>query len=105
MAHAGTIDGKGVYCPYDGGVYSFWFVAGKVLHRYIEGYEIVAGPLDENSYEEVGTRKIDIAGSSSYLYRDTLRHSDNQCYLVNNFKELLEKLDKYIATAKAKNKL
>jgi len=105
-AWAGSVDGKGIYCPYDGGAHGFWFEDGKSFRSYIEGYEII--DFDGKPYKELGTETIEVLMGhwNPTLNRRTLKFFDDiQCYLVKTRSELHQELQKIIDAAKAENKL
>ena len=106
-AMAGSIDGKGVWCPTmkpSEGL-GYWFEDNKA-HRYIiQGYEI---KTTVSNYTEIGTDKIGISDSTS-LWRHNLelmnRGYAHQCHLVSTHKELWGLLKTTIEKAKVRNKI
>ena len=102
-AWAGSVDGKGIYCPYDGGAHGFWFEDGKYFRSDIQGYEIIG--FDYKPYEEHGTETILLDDWNVPINRRTLKMGYSQCYLVKTHSELHRELQKIIDAAKAENKL
>lgn len=114
LANAGTVqgandlDGKAVLCStwskISNSVYGLVFEAGKVTRWQTKGYSKAWG---------FSPRKYDLKGSTEvtwfnfrpfYLNRKTLQTDDAQCK-ISSKKEIFQKLDEIIATAKKKNKL
>ena len=107
-AMAGSVTGKGVWCPNDDVIeegYGFWFEEEKTLKIFLKGYLVSA---DDHNYQEE-TNAI-VIGDFYTLDRRTLMLAippalNRQCYLASSYEELVAKLEDISAAAEAKNKI
>ena len=107
-AMAGSVAGKGVWCPKDDVIeesFGFWFEEEKALKIFLKGYLV---STDDYNYQEE-TNVIVISGGYR-LDRRTLKlvipnKFDRQCYLATSYDELVAKLEDISAAAEAKNKI
>ena len=107
-AMAGSVAGKGVWCPKDDVIeesFGFWFEEENAIEVYLKGY--VVSRFKYNYQEETNVIVI----SSSYkLNRRTLKllipqKFDRQCYLATSYDELVAKLEDISTAAEAKNQI
>ena len=107
-AMAGSVAGKGVWCPKDDVIeesFGFWFEEENAIEVYLKGY--VVSRFKYNYQEETNVIVI----SSSYkLDRRTLKlvisnTPDRQCYLATSYDELVAKLEDISTAAEAKNQI
>ena len=107
-AMAGSVDGKGVWCPKDDVIeesYGFWFEEEKALKIFLKGYLV---STDDYNYQE--ETNVIVIGDFYTLDRRTLMLAippalHRQCYLVTSHDELVAKLEDISAAAEAKNKI
>ena len=108
-AMAGSVAGKGVWCPKDDVIeesFGFWFEEENAIEVYLKGY--VVSRFKYNYQEE--TNVIVIGGLGYKLNRRTLKlvipqKFDRQCYLATSYDELVAKLEDISAAAEAKNQI
>ena len=107
-AMAGSVDGKGVWCPKDDVIeesFGFWFEEEKALKIFLKGYVV---STDDYNYQE--ETNVIVIGVDWKLDRRTLMLAflnkfDRQCYLATSYDELVAKLEDISAAAEAKNKI
>jgi len=107
-AMAGSVTGKGVWCPKDDVIeesFGFWFEEEKALRIFLQGYVVSA---DDYNYQE--ETNVIVIGVDWKLDRRTLMLAflnkfDRQCYLATSYDELVAKLEDISAAAEAKNKI
>ena len=107
-AMAGSVTGKGVWCPKDDVIeesFGFWFEEEKALRIFLQGYVV---STDDYNYQE--ETNVIVIGVDWKLDRRTLmlvilNKFDRQCYLATSYDELVAKLEDISAVAEAKNKI
>ena len=107
-AMAGSVTGKGVWCPKDDVIeesFGFWFEEEKALRIFLQGYVV---STDDYNYQE--ETNVIVIGVDWKLDRRTLMLAilnklDRQCYLATSYDELVAKLEDISAAAEAKNKI
>ena len=108
-AMAGSVAGKGVWCPKDDVIeesFGFWFEEENAIEVYLKGY--VVSRFKYNYQEE--TNVIVIGGLGYKLNIRTLKlvipqKLDRQCYLATSYDELVAKLEDISTAAEAKNQI
>ena len=108
-AMAGSVAGKGVWCPKDDVIeesFGFWFEEENTRQVFLKGYVV---STDDYNYEEE-TTVIVIGGLGYKLNRRTLKlvipeKFDRQCYLATSYDELVAKLEDISTAAEAKNQI
>ena len=106
VTSAGSVDGKGIYCPsIEKG---YWFEIGRVNGYFIKGYNIIVFG-DKPRYTEKSSTHISwyISGDGrSKLNRETLKINEtHQCQLVLSRNGITGPLQGIIDAAKKKNKI
>ena len=106
VTSAGSVDGKGVYCP--SVKKGYWFEIGRVNGYFIKGYNIIVFG-DKPRYTEKSSTHISwyISGDGrSKLNRETLKINEtHQCELVLSRNGITGPLQGIIDAAKKKNKI
>ena len=106
VTSAGSVDGKGVYCP--SVKKGYWFEIGRVNGYFIKGYNIIVFG-DKARYTEKSSTHISwyISGDGrSKLNRETLKINEtHQCQLVLSKNGITGPLQRTIEAAKKKNKI
>ena len=103
VTFAGSIDGKGLYCP--GALTGYWFQDGKVFILFIKGYEVYSYN-EKPPYKEKGTNWITwLFEGRNTLDRSSLTVNGYNCHIARSEDEVRGQLDAIIKTAKKKNKI
>ena len=106
VTSAGSVDGKGVYCP--SVKKGYWFEIGRVNGYFIKGYNIIVFG-DKPRYTEKSSTHISwyISGDGrSKLNRETLKINEtHQCQLALSRNGITGPLQRIINEAKKKNKI
>ena len=106
VTSAGSVDGKGIYCP--SRLMGYWFENGRVNGYFIKGYNVIVFG-DKARYTEKSSTHISwyISGDGrSKLNRETLKINEtHQCELVLSRNGITGPLQRIINEAKKKNKI
>ena len=107
-AMAGSVAGKGVWCPKDDVIeesFGFWFEEENARQVFLKGYVV---STDDYNYQEetnVIVIGVDWKLDSRTLVLAILNKFDRQCYLATSYDELVAKLEDISAAAEAKNQI